>query len=40
VQWHPEVLADKDPLTRRLFEAFTTAASDHRREREASSVIA
>ena len=40
VQWHPEVLADKDPLTRRLFEAFTAAASDYRREREASGIIA
>jgi putative glutamine amidotransferase len=39
VQWHPEALTDKDPLTRRLFEAFTTAARDYRREREASGII-
>ena len=40
VQWTPEALTEKDPLTRRLFEAFTTAARDHRREREASGSIA
>jgi len=40
VQWHPEALAEKDPLTQRLFEAFTTAARDHRREREAGGIIA
>jgi putative glutamine amidotransferase len=39
VQWHPEALAEKDPLTQRLFEAFTTAARDYRREREASGII-
>jgi putative glutamine amidotransferase len=40
VQWHPEALAEKDPLTQRLFEAFTSAARDHRREREAGGIIA
>ena len=40
VQWHPEALGEKDPLTQRLFEAFTTAARDYRREREASGIIA
>jgi gamma-glutamyl-gamma-aminobutyrate hydrolase PuuD len=40
VQWHPEALAEKDARTQRLFEAFTTAARESRREREASGVIA
>jgi putative glutamine amidotransferase len=40
VQWHPEALAEKDARTQRLFEAFTTAARESRREREASDVIA
>jgi putative glutamine amidotransferase len=40
VQWHPEALTEKDSPSRRLFEAFTTAARDYRREREASGVIA
>jgi putative glutamine amidotransferase len=26
VQWHPEVLVDSDPATRRLFQAFVAAA--------------
>ena len=40
VQWHPEALAEKDPPTQRLFEAFTAAARTYRREREASGIIA
>lgn len=31
VQWHPEVLETKDPRTRQLFQAFTTAAADFAR---------
>lgn len=27
VQWHPEMLVDRDPATRRLFGAFVTAAA-------------
>lgn len=38
VQWHPEALTDKDPRSQRLFAAFTTAAIDYRREREASDI--
>src|SRR5256885_1407412 len=30
VQWHPEVLIESDANTRRLFEAFVSAASDFR----------
>lgn len=40
VQWHPEALSEKDARTQQLFEAFTTAARESRREREASDVIA
>lgn len=40
VQWHPEALTEKDSPSQRLFAAFTTAARDHRREREATGVIA
>lgn len=40
VQWHPEALAEKDPITQRLFAAFTAAARSYRREREASDIIA
>jgi putative glutamine amidotransferase len=40
VQWHPEALTEKDSLAQRLFDAFTTAARDFRREREASGAIA
>ena len=40
VQWHPEALTEKEPLSQRLFEAFTAAARDYRREREASGIIA
>jgi gamma-glutamyl-gamma-aminobutyrate hydrolase PuuD len=27
VQWHPEALADQDPVMRRLFAAFLEAAA-------------
>lgn len=30
VQWHPEMLLDTDPGTRRLFEAFVDAAKEYR----------
>lgn len=30
VQWHPEMLVDSDPGTRRLFEAFVAAAGSYR----------
>jgi putative glutamine amidotransferase len=33
VQWHPEVLVDNCPRTRRLFESFIEAASDYRDQR-------
>lgn len=33
VQWHPEVLADNCPRTRRLFESFVDAASAYREQR-------
>jgi putative glutamine amidotransferase len=33
VQWHPEVLADNCPRTRRLFESFVEAAADYREQR-------
>lgn len=33
VQWHPEVLIDRDAPTRRLFQAFVEAAAEHRRAR-------
>lgn len=32
VQWHPEMLLDHDPATRRLFEAFIAAAQAFARE--------
>lgn len=31
VQWHPEMLIDTDPATRRLFEAFVEAAAERSR---------
>jgi putative glutamine amidotransferase len=40
VQWHPEALAEKDPVTQRLFAAFIAAARAYRPEREAGGVIA
>ena len=40
VQWHPEVLAEKDSLTLRLFEAFIAAARAYRPERETGGIIA
>jgi putative glutamine amidotransferase len=33
VQWHPEMLVDRDPGTHRLFEAFIEAASEYGRTR-------
>jgi putative glutamine amidotransferase len=33
VQWHPEMLVDSDPGTRRLFEAFVVAAARYREEK-------
>ena len=33
VQWHPEMLIDNDPPTRRLFEAFIDAAKELGRSR-------
>lgn len=33
VQWHPEVLIENDPKTRRLFEEFIAAASEFREAR-------
>jgi putative glutamine amidotransferase len=33
VQWHPENLAASDPASRRLFEAFTSAAAEYRSQR-------
>lgn len=33
VQWHPEMLIERDAGTRRLFEAFIDAASEYRRAR-------
>jgi putative glutamine amidotransferase len=33
VQWHPEMLIDRDAATRRLFQAFVEAAAEHRRAR-------
>lgn len=33
VQWHPEMLVEKDPGTRRLFQAFTDSATEFRRAR-------
>jgi putative glutamine amidotransferase len=33
VQWHPEVLVDGCPKTKRLFESFIEAASDYREQR-------
>ena len=32
-QWHPEMLSDTDPPTRRLFEEFVEAAAEWRRSR-------
>ena len=33
VQWHPEVLVDNCPRTRRLFESFVDAAGNYREQR-------
>jgi putative glutamine amidotransferase len=33
VQWHPEMLIDSDPATRRLFAAFVNASSAYREQR-------
>jgi putative glutamine amidotransferase len=38
VQWHPEMLVESDPGTRRLFEAFVAAARAYRAQRDAVSV--
>jgi putative glutamine amidotransferase len=35
VQWHPEMLVDSDPGTRRLFEAFIAAARAFREQKDA-----
>jgi putative glutamine amidotransferase len=37
VQWHPEVLADNCPRTRRLFESFVEASSAYREQRTLTS---
>ena len=37
VQWHPEMLVERDPATRRLFTAFVEAAAEHRRSRALGS---
>jgi putative glutamine amidotransferase len=39
VQWHPEVLIEDDPKTRRLFEEFIAAASDFREARTSVSSL-
>ena len=39
VQWHPEVLIEKDSKTRRLFEAFLAAASDFREARTSTASL-
>ena len=36
VQWHPEVLIDNSPATRRLFASFIDAATDYREQRRAA----
>jgi putative glutamine amidotransferase len=38
VQWHPEMLVDRDPGTHRLFEAFIEAASEYGKARLMASV--
>jgi putative glutamine amidotransferase len=38
VQWHPEMLVDSDPATRRLFRAFVEAAASYREQRERSEL--
>lgn len=40
VQWHPEMLIEKDQGTRRLFEAFIDAATEYGRSREALGTLA
>jgi putative glutamine amidotransferase len=40
VQWHPEMLIEKDHGTRRLFESFIDAASEFARRREVADLIA
>ena len=39
VQWHPEVLADNCPNTRRLFESFVDASSSFREQRALTSAV-
>jgi putative glutamine amidotransferase len=39
VQWHPEVLIENDPKTRRLFEEFIAAASDFRESRTSATSL-
>jgi putative glutamine amidotransferase len=38
VQWHPEMLIEKDGVTRRLFEAFVEAAASYREQRNVTLV--
>ena len=38
VQWHPEVLAENCPRTRRLFESFVEASTDYREQRAFTNV--
>jgi len=39
VQWHPEMLIDRDAPTRRLFESFVAAARDFRRTRSMAAAL-
>lgn len=39
VQWHPEMLIDSDPATRRLFEAFIDAAQEFGRRRAMAGLV-
>ena len=39
VQWHPEMLIDRDAGTRRLFEAFIDAAAEYGRSREVVATL-
>ena len=39
VQWHPEVLADNCPHTRRLFESFIDASATYREQRTLTSAV-
>jgi putative glutamine amidotransferase len=38
VQWHPEVLTENCPRTRRLFESFVEASTDYREQRALTNV--